>query len=106
EPVIHDDWLEVLERSARYKILSKDIPCSSHHSGGCVAAALGHVQASSLSRDTDRGLVGSVVTLPILTLHHEPWKVARSVAEINPIPVRRSFPTPVDLCAGIIAFTS
>src|SRR5262249_17822824 len=105
EPVIHDDRFKVLQWSARNEIFSKHIPRPSHDSRGSVAAALRHVKTGSLRRNADRSLVGSIVTLPILTLHHEPGKETRSIARINPVPVKRSFPTSIDLRIGIIALS-
>src|SRR5262249_29493050 len=106
EPVIHHHRFKPFEGPSGDVVLPQDIPGPPLHTRRCISAASRHVETGPLSRHSDRGLVGSVMPLPILALHHESRKVARSIAEINTVPVKVPFATPIDLSVGIIAFSS
>ena len=105
ELFIHDNRFPVLEGSIRNKILPEEIPCPPLHTRGSVSAALDHVRAGSLRWGADCGLVGSVMPLPPLALHHQAGKVSRRIAEIKSIPVEGSFPAPIDSRIGIVALS-
>ena len=105
ELFIHDNRFPVLEGSIGNKILPEDIPCPPLHTWGAVSAALDHIHAGSLRWSADSGLVGPVMPLPPLALHHQAGKVARRIAEIKPVPVEGSFSTPIDGGIGIVALS-
>src|SRR5262249_44055422 len=70
ELFIHGNRLKVLKRPIRDKIFPEDIPCPALNSGCPVPAALCYVPAGSLSWGADSGLIGSIMPLPPLALHH------------------------------------
>jgi hypothetical protein len=103
ELFIPHNRLKVFERPIGNIIFPVDIPCPPLNTKGSVSAANGLGETGSLSRGTDSGLIGCVMPLPVLTLQHQAGKVARIIAEINTVPVHRSFPTSVDVGIVIIA---